>query len=120
MTAAGARWPLLAFSFALAAASGVPALLELWFALRPEAPSRATVDILNSLFSLSAVYGPILWLVLTIGLLILFRKGALISLLGLPFVLAPIALMGFVLLAFSRAPPPPAEYHIVKSEILVK
>jgi hypothetical protein len=112
MTAAAYRAPLLALSLAVAVVSALPALALVW------APTIAIS--FNRPALLLMVGGPVLWLALVIALLVLFRKGALVALLGLPFVSASIALIGFVLVDPAAFPAPAGEYHIVKSEIFVK
>jgi hypothetical protein len=112
MTLTGYREPLLALSFAVAAISALPVFAFLW------APTIAIG--FSQLALLFIACGPVLWLVLVTALLVQFRKRALIALLGLPFVSASIALIGFVLLDSAGGPAPAGQYHIVKSEIFVK
>jgi hypothetical protein len=112
MTVTGSRGPLLALSFALAAISALPVLAFV---------GASSIAIgFSGLALLCMACAPVLWVVLTIGLLISFRKRALSALLGLPFVLASIALIGFVLLNLYGGTVPPGQYHIVHSEISFK
>jgi len=112
MTASGYRWPLLALSFAVAAISALPVLAFVW------APTIAISFNRPALLLIAG--GPVVWLALVTALLVLFRKGAFIALLGLPLVFASVALIGFALLGPAGSPVLAGEYQIVKSEISVR
>ncbi len=112
MTVARYRGPLLALSFALAVISALPVLALVAFYWAPRAVGSSGPSIILYLIS-----GPILWLALAIGLLIKFRNRALIALFGLPFVLAPITIAGFVLMAYVAGPTQGYHPHLT-SELL--